>query len=498
MISSKFQTKQWRMNQSWYKTGKSTECERYQLSQLEPMLGYPLVKTHQRLDLFDFTLKEVKEPLTFADGFRWSENFDYISQNAYYNLKFICDVGGYQTRALREVYHFIYAQFCYLNLHQESDIYFINILDGDCCFKYMDKIRSLETGFPTQRRVFIGDMLAFATWRQGKLLNKKHQLGQFYTTQYRYILEGLKRPPLDVVVVEPFAGEGHLIEWLGADEYKTECYDIDPRRDWISQRDSFLEPPDYTDKFILTNPPYLARNKAPSKGLFDRYKVNDLYKCLVKELVSQSPRGGILILPLNFWCSNRKLDLELRRAFLDKFKVEKVRVFEEQVFEDTGYTTCAFSFTTSGTPTDTIEFWFDNGETIHLSLPDGKIAGDLDDLPVAPGYKIERLIERSAEATNIVVKCIDDSEKIGAKLTHDIFMDTTKNKSARSYMTLVIEPALSWDKQEKLVQQFNAFITQKRKETHSLFLTNYREKGRKRISFDLVYHIVGHLLIKLI
>ena len=37
-----------------------------------------------------------------------------------------------------------------------------------------------------------------------------------------------------------------------------------------------------------------------------------------------------------------------------------------------------------------------------------------------------------------------------------------------------------------------------REKYHSLFLTNYRESkdiARKRISFDLVYQIVGHLLI---
>lgn len=30
------------------------------------------------------------------------------------------------------------------------------------------------------------------------------------------------------------------------------------------------------NKFVLTNPPYLARNKSIDKTVFDKYKTNDL------------------------------------------------------------------------------------------------------------------------------------------------------------------------------------------------------------------------------
>jgi hypothetical protein len=56
---------------------------------------------------------------------------------------------------------------------------------------------------------------------------------------------------------------------------------------------------------------------------------------------------------------------------------------------------------------------------------------------------------------------------------------------------------LSMTQQEDLVEKFNNFLRVKREKYHSLFLTNYRESNtiaRKRITFDLVYKIIGHLL----
>ena len=51
--------------------------------------------------------------------------------------------------------------------------------------------------------------------------------------------------------------------------------------------------------------------------------------------------------------------------------------------------------------------------------------------------------------------------------------------------------------QKELVTKFNKYLNGLRETYHSLFLTNYRESkdiARKRISFDLVYLVVGHIL----
>ena len=78
-----------------------------------------------------------------------------------------------------------------------------------------------------------------------------------------------------------------------------------------------------------------------------------------------------------------------------------------------------------------------------------------------------------------------------------LFIDKTPNLSARSYLTLIVNPSINEDKQKKLVNDFNNYLSKNREKYNSLFLTNYRESNdiaRKRISFDLVYKIIGHLI----
>ena len=85
-------------------------------------------------------------------------------------------------------------------------------------------------------------------------------------------------------------------------------------------------------------------------------------------------------------------------------------------------------------------------------------------------------------------------------LCKDIYIDNTPNQSARTYATLIIEPAIDEEKQKNLIASFNKYLQEHREKYNSLFLTNYRESkdiARKRISFDLVYSIAEYLLDRL-
>ena len=93
-------------------------------------------------------------------------------------------------------------------------------------------------------------------------MNKKN-LGQFYTTNYKYILDKLYIPVNVKNIIEPFSGKGDLIKFINKSsdkKYNIEEYDIDPHTDESIQRDTLLDPPNYENKFIITNPPYLERN----------------------------------------------------------------------------------------------------------------------------------------------------------------------------------------------------------------------------------------------
>lgn len=118
-------------------------------------------------------------------------------------------------------------------------------------------------------------------------------------------------------------------------------------------------------------------------------------------------------------------------------------------------------------------------------------------------YKISRLTNKNKtkQNTNILIKCIDDNinSKIGLTIVSNeaIYIDETPNQTARTYATLIIEPKIDLDKQKILADKFNSFLESHRIKYNSLFLANYRESkdiARKRISFDLVYRIVEHIL----
>ena len=103
-------------------------------------------------------------------------------------------------------------------------------------------------------------------------------LGQFYTTNQEYILQGMQIPKNIENIIEPFTGNGDLIPFIEKEQdknnvkYNIEYYDIDPKKKDVIQKDTIKNPPDYTNKYLITNPPYLARNKCKNKLLFDKYE----------------------------------------------------------------------------------------------------------------------------------------------------------------------------------------------------------------------------------
>jgi hypothetical protein len=349
----------------------------------------------------------------------------------------------------------------------------------------------------------------------------KQMLGQFYTTHHEYILQNMKIPDSITNIIEPFTGNGDLITFIEKQQknnnvnYNIECYDIEPTKNSITKQDTIKNPPCYNNKYLITNPPYLARNKCKNKSLFDKYDVNDLYKCVIKEILTNVCLGGIFIIPLNFWSSIRVADIKLRQSFLEKYNVLLLNIFEEQVFDDTTYTICSFQFELKENSTN--ENNNENTNILNIVVYPSKtiietelnntnnfmIGGAIYNLKLKNDYKITRLTTKNKEKcnTNILVKCIDDNinSQIGLSFVEDkdIYIDSTPNQTARTYASLIIEPKIDTVKQQQLVIKFNNYLNEHRKKYNSLFLTNYRESkdiARKRISFDLVYSITEYIL----
>ena len=328
-------------------------------------------------------------------------------------------------------------------------------------------------------------------------MSDKRALGQFYTTCAAIIFDGMILPQ-DVPIIEPFAGKGDLAIFANRE---IEMYDIEPGEGIIC-RDTLMNPPEYDGKYILTNPPFLARNKSRQKHIYEKYGADDLYKCFILSFMQSRPLGGIIILPINFLCSIRAGDILLRKSFVSKFNISRVNIFDYCIFSDTSYGICALQFSIKeGPETVPIQTHIYTGEDVRsfsmsfTARNNYTYGGEIYSLPRG-SYSVGRLIKGMSPNTNILLKCIDDTTLICATIVANVYYDETKNRSARSYATLTISPHLTMDEQRRLTCLFNSFMAKKRAKYHSLFLTNYRENGRKRISFDLAYRIIGYLLAR--
>lgn len=170
ICSAEYQTKDWRKNQSWYLNGKKNECEIYQRDLVEKITKQTCHKTYDRINMEHMAIQKNVSPFKNKDGFEWTENFDgkQCTKNKntiYYNLKMVCDQGGAQTRTLREVYSFVKCQLKLIKKYNPTNLYFINILDGDEANRKKENYSYLLSKYKEYSKyVFVGDMKEFQDW----------------------------------------------------------------------------------------------------------------------------------------------------------------------------------------------------------------------------------------------------------------------------------------------------------------------------------------------
>jgi len=347
----------------------------------------------------------------------------------------------------------------------------------------------------------------------------KKSRGQFYTTNSEYILWNAPQPSSGINrIIEPFAGKGDLIEWIKTQSWATSLpiigYDIEPKYDNIILQDTLRTPPNYENSWVITNPPYLARNKCGDKQIFDMYNTNDLYKCFIKSITGTNTcLGGIMLIPAGFFFSSRDLDTQCRSSFMQKYIVRKVHYFEESVFEDTNTTIVAVFFEKSAEKlteqnVEWVRFPTKESRVFKMTENDGNqwiIGGEIYCLPDSNAIQIRRHVEElplkeGEQQTYITLRALD-SGKAGGEICLEYkpgYIYPAKDCS-RTYATLRINgiPPLSEEEQKLLCAKFNSFLNEKREQYWSLFLPQYRESkeyARKRIPFELTYLIVRNII----
>ena len=331
-------------------------------------------------------------------------------------------------------------------------------------------------------------------------MSKKRELGQFYTTNAKYITEGLLDVfPKGATIVEPCAGNWDLIN-LVKDKYKVEAYDLDPKNDETKKRDSILNPPNYKGKWILTNPPYLHKTRTKERAVFEKYNVQDLYKASMITMLEAE--GGILIIPLNFICDK---DVEFRKRFLSKFKIMKFKVFEKPVFDDTLIPICAFSFIKKeNIEQDLNTIFLPSGEQKKFKIKKDEgysIGTEVFNLKQSK-VKVKRLTVKSdvPPLTYLHLRTIDSGTEQG-KI--EMFFDKNEcfnRGDSSSYITIDFNKHIPLKYQKALVRDFNKELNNYRKKYKSMFMTCFKGCGRdmirRSLSYTLGYKIISNILYK--
>lgn len=342
----------------------------------------------------------------------------------------------------------------------------------------------------------------------------KREKGQFYTTNTEYILGDIEPQFTNATkIIEPFAGQGDLINWIqNKSTLPIVAYDIDPKCDGIERRDTLLSPPKYKNTFIITNPPYLARNKSKDKTLFDKYHTNDLYKCFILSMCEHNNlcTGGVIIIPAGFFFSSRDIDTHVRNEFLTKYKILRVKYFEETVFDDTKTTVVVISFVQSLHPLEEqIVKWTFIPTLMNKSFKMQQslgwiIGGEIYLLGGKPRF-ISRHVEGSPlkggeQQTFMTLNALDSGKATGRiSLNYKRGYIYPAKDCSRTYATLRIKGyTLSEEEQINICKIFNERLEDYRKTYFSLFLPQFRESkeyARKRIPFELAYSLVEDIIL---
>lgn len=314
-----------------------------------------------------------------------------------------------------------------------------------------------------------------------------------YTTKAQEICSNLiQYVPNNVQLIEPFVGDGDLLSLFP--EHNWETYDIEEKTGSVIQ-DTLLMPPNYVGKWVITNPPYLAKNKANDKTIFNKYKTDDLYKATLLSILNSE--GGILIIPTNFLTDEKTGPI--RTQFLNQFKILEMNIFTEPVFLTTTYSVCSFAFQRKNNEASAQTFKINiNPAKTQVDITiypeyDYRIAGEFYHSLSNTKNIFGRLVGNTSSdyITNIKLYALDTrNERIRVEFEPNPYIGKTTD---RVYATFTCSKTLTQEQEKFLVSEFNKQLEDFREKYHDLSMTNYRDYNRKRIGFTFAYQLLSKI-----
>lgn len=388
---------------------------------------------------------------------------------------------------------------------------------------------------------------------------KQYKLGQHYSSNEKLMIpykETLKEKR-EYIIVDPFVGEGHLIFFylnLFSKEEQINIiknkmirgYDIDSSNiahlkirikenyeiedslldEIFIVRDSLLDNSLPENSYILTNPPYLAKNVCKQKfpedfKYFEIFKeYNDYFEIAINQYFNYD---GIWIVPANIISSENMK--KTRKLLLNK--MHNIFIYEEKVFDDTNISVISYEkgdFTSKiniNFNSVSYEYTPNNGELIDewqniltyndKSIKHGYITisnGDNQILMIDENYKEKTICVNDDDylkLTNnfLILRTVDTGSsngEIGLYTIKELWNSEAEGLitkiSSRVYTQLFLN--LNYEEQIKLKKLFNLKLKELRNKYNSIFLTNFKNsingKQRKRIGFTEAFSLISYII----
>lgn len=282
--------------------------------------------------------------------------------------------------------------------------------------------------------------------------------------------------------------------------------------------------------FILTNPPYLAKNVCKTKFIklhkkyFKKNLYQDLYEVSINKYINND---GIWIIPNNF-ISSKNMQ-KLREKILKKKSIENINIYNEQLFIDTKISVCSIEILKKKTK--------EEQKKLDIKIKEDKISIDItrEGIICEEWYKLLEVkvqdfklgvIEEEIPEGDTSITMINEMGTISKKNTTDLYKNKiTENilifrsidtgsyknnleiglyhfkeiykdkevdfmiskKTTRSIIPIIFKETIPPEEQIKIKNKFNEILSAYRKKYMSIFLSDFKNttKGRirKRLSF---------------
>jgi hypothetical protein len=322
---------------------------------------------------------------------------------------------------------------------------------------------------------------------------RKISLGSFYTTKSGWLTSHVRDFLAKALIaskgrlLDPFAGDGHLLEAIAQDETLgrliTDSAGLDISGSWPIN-DSLLEIPNPNGAVLVTNPPYLANHSARRKGVqslvskyFDHSTRNNLYQIALDNALKNAD-FVVAIIPETFLLSN-----------YPKNRLELAVVIKDELFGDTEAPALVACFSNQAK----------NDAKLYIQQ---SLIGNFTDIFELRNPKIKQQHEVlfNLPTGRIGLRAVDGSDGqslISFVAGKDFSYPRASVRASSRLMTYLDVPELSDSQIGRVIERANMNLTIIRKVSGDLVLAPFKGNDkygnrRRRLDYALARKLLNH------